>query len=82
MGVAWDMWQHWNKVLHEALDNRALIQEVEINIRITDLYNLGSQAFVLSAALMKHTLPALLQQPRAYKAHWVESATIAKAKKD
>jgi len=35
MRIAWDMWQHHNKVLHEELDNQALILEVEINICIT-----------------------------------------------
>jgi len=76
------MWQHCNKVLHEAPDNWALILEVELNLHVTELYNLGPQAFTPSAALMKHTLPALLQLPKAYKAHWVEMAHIAKAKKD
>jgi len=82
MGIAWDMWQHQNKVLHEEPDNQALILEVKINIRATKLYNLGPQAFTLSAALMKHTLPALLQLPKDYKAHWVELSHIAKARRD
>jgi len=76
------MWQHHNKILHKALDNQALILEVEINLWVTKLYNLGPQAFALSAALMKHMLPDLLQLPKAYKAHWVELAHIAKAKID
>jgi len=48
----------------------------------TLLYNLEPQAFAPSAALMKHTLPVLLQLPQAYKAHWVTMAHIAKAKRD
>jgi len=82
MGIVWDMWQHHNKVLHEAPDNWALILEVDLNLLVTDLYNLGPQAFAPSAALMKLMLPVLLRLPWAYKAHWVKTAHIAKAKRD
>jgi len=78
MGIAWDMWQHHNKVLHEALDNQVLILEVELNICVTDLYNLGPQAFAPSEALMKHILPVLLQLPKAYKACWSKWRTLQK----
>jgi len=82
MGIAWDMWQHQNKALHEEPDNRALILETGVNEQVTELYNLGAGAFLPSAALMKHTLPDLLQLPQAYKIHWIGSAKIAKDRKD
>ncbi len=40
MGIAWDMWQHWNKALHKEPNNRALILETGINEQVTELYNL------------------------------------------
>jgi len=83
MGIAWDMWQHWNKALHEEPDNRALILETGINKQVTELYNLGAGTFSPSMALMKHSLQDLLQLPLAYKIHWIIGlAKIAKAKKD
>jgi len=78
MGIAWDMWQQRNKALHDEPDNRALIVEAEVNEQVMQLYNLGEP----SAALMKHTLPNLLQLPHAYKVHWIGSVQIAKKCKD
>jgi len=78
LGIAWDMWQHRNKALHEEPDNCALILETEINKQVTEVYNLGAGAFSPSTALMKHNLPNLLQLPHAYKVHWLGMARIAK----
>jgi len=82
MGIAWDMWQHWNKALHREPNNQALILDAEINIHITELYSLGPGAFSLSMALMKHFLPELVQLPQGCKAHWIDSVQIAKECKD
>ncbi len=79
LGVAWDMWQHWNEVLHENQDNRPRILEKETNSRVTALYDLRPGAFTNSISLFKHPLPQLLLLPHAYKRHWVETAEIAKA---
>jgi len=38
IGIAWDMWQHQNKALHEELDNRALILEAEVNVLVKLLF--------------------------------------------
>jgi len=62
--------------------HQALILETGINEQVIELYNLGASAFSPSTALMKHSLPDLLQLPLAYKIHWIISAKIAKAKKD
>jgi len=80
LGIAWDMWQHRNKALHDKPDNWAQILETEINERVTKVYNLGAGAFSPSTALMKHALPNLLQLPHAYKVHWLGSARITKEK--
>jgi len=82
MGIAWNMWQHRNKALHKEPDNCTLIVEAEVNEQVTQLYNLGAGSFSPSAALMKHTLPNLLQLPHAYKRHWIRLAQIAKQHKD
>jgi len=36
--MAWDMWQHQNKVLHENQDNRPRILEMETNQQVTELF--------------------------------------------
>jgi len=81
-GIAWDMWQHRNKALHEEPDNYKLILETEINEQVTKVYNLGAGASSPSATLMKHALPKLFQLPNAYKVHWLGSVRIAKERKD
>ncbi len=80
MEIAWDMWQHWNKALHEEPENRELILEQAINHQVTKTYQLSPGAFITGATLMKRPLPDLLQLPLAYKQHWLESAKIAKAR--
>jgi len=82
LGVAWDMWQHQNKALHENQENRPHILETETNSWVTELYNLGPSAFTNSISLFKHSLSELLLLPHAYKKHWVETAAIAKAHQD
>jgi len=82
MGIAWDTWHYWNKALHEEPDKQALILEAEVNGQVAELYNLGAGAFLPSMALIKHTLPELLQLPQTYKIHGIGSAKIAKDHKD
>jgi len=82
MGIAWDMWQHHNEVLHEDAGNRHLILEVELNQQVTLLYELGHSTFA-NKTILKHLLPELLQLPQAYKQNWLETATtIAKQQQD
>jgi len=80
--VAWDMWQHWNEVLHENQDNQPRILETETNQQVSELYALGPSVFDYGNTLLKHPLPELLQLPHAYKKHWVKTATLAKAHQD
>ncbi len=82
MNTAWDMWHHRNQALHEETDNRALILEQEINNKVTKMYQLGPGAFITGAILLKHPLPNLLQLPHGYKKHWLDSAKIARTRKD
>jgi len=62
--------------------NWSQILEAEVNQNVMELYDLGPGAFANSAAMFKHPLAKLLQLPQAYKNHWVETAQIAKARKD
>jgi len=82
LGVAWDMWQQWNKALHEKQDNRPRILEVETNTMVTALYKLGPSAFANSNSLFKHPLSHLLSLLQAYKKHCVETTAIGKARQD
>jgi len=43
--MAWDMWQHQNKVLHNSPENQAAILDAEIIQELQELYNLGPQVF-------------------------------------
>jgi len=66
--MAWDMWQHWNKALHETDDNCHTILEVKVNRQIAILYARGPNAFGNSTtALLKCSEPDLIQLPLAYK---------------
>jgi len=82
MNTVWDMWQHRNRALHDEPDNRALLLEQAINNKVMKTYHLGPGVFITGATLMKHSLPDLLQLLLAYKVHWLESAKIARTKKD
>jgi len=82
LGVMWDMWQHWNNMLHKNLENQIRILETETNMKVTKLYTLGPSAFTIGNTLLKHPLSELLQLPHAYKKHWVETATRAKEWQD
>ena len=67
MEIAWDMWQHQNKALHEEPENRELILEQAISHQVTKTYQLGPGAFISGATLMKRTQLDLLQLLLAYK---------------
>jgi len=81
MGIAWDMWQHHNEALHEDAGNQHLILEMELNQKVTLVYELGQSAFA-NKTILKHLLPTLLQLLQAYKQHWLATATIAKQRQD
>jgi len=82
LGIAWDMWQHWNEALHENLDNRPQILETETSNTVTVLYELRPNAFANGNSLFKHPLTELLQLSHTYKKHWVETAANAKVHQD
>jgi len=79
--MAWDMWQHRNKVLHKSEENRNKILEAEVNSQIKDLYTKGPRAFgSQSQTVMKQTESALIQLPLAYKKQWVATVQITHSK--
>jgi len=57
LGIAWDMWQHCNEVLHKNQENRPQILEMETNSKVIALFDLGPSAFTNSNSLFKHPLP-------------------------
>jgi len=80
MMTAWDMWQHWNKVLHESEVNRQEIIEDAINQQISQVYEQGCDHLPPAVwPLMKRSLPQLLHLPAPYKRQWM--ATIGAVRK-
>jgi len=76
MTMAWDMWQHWNKALHELEVNRQEIVEANINWEICQTYAQGSSPLPRAARpLMRQPLAQVLTLPATYKCQWM--ATVA-----
>jgi len=77
MMMAWDMWNHRNKALHEEEANKQAILEDAVNHKIHE------QGRVLlpfnTRSLMKRPLSRLLQFPENYKCQWIVSVAAAKA---
>jgi len=76
--VAWDMWEQWNKVLHNSDTNRELILETTVNDQIRQIYAIGlGQLAHRDFGLMKNSVDQQLQLPLQAKRLWVESITVA-----
>ncbi len=57
MTMAWDMWNHRNKALHEQEENQPEILEAAVNQQIQEVYEQGRQQLPLDAhALMNRSL--------------------------
>jgi len=41
--VSWDMWEHWNGILHSSTQTQEEILDSQINEQLTALYNHGVQ---------------------------------------
>jgi len=60
--VAWDMWEHQNKALHNSMNNHKLILEKDLNDKIKQIYAIGpGQLAQADIGLMKHPLEHQLQ---------------------
>jgi len=72
MMTTWDMWQHWNKALHESEVNWQEIIEDTINQQISQAYAQECDHLPREAQpLMKWSLKQLLQLPAPYKQQWM-----------
>jgi len=72
MMMAWDMWQHWNKALHESKVNWQEIIEDAVNQQISHVYKQGHNHLLREAwLLMKKSLQHLLHLPAPYKRQWM-----------
>jgi len=71
--VSWDMWAHWNGILHNAE-----ILEEKVNNTIVDLYALGTQALPRDAMKLMHkSQEHMLWLPLKVKQQWIESVQVA-----
>jgi len=72
MTMAWDMWQHCNKALHESDENKQAIVEADINQQIRQAYEQDSPTLPPAAKpLMWWPLAKILQFPATYKCQWM-----------
>jgi hypothetical protein len=71
--IAWDMWDHRNKVLHESDTNEALLGITAINSHITDMYRAGTHPLMTpdEKILFHPPLESLLRLRPTSKQAWV-----------
>jgi len=80
--IAWDMWAHRNRVLHNSESYRDDILDSKINNQIRALYDGGLQMVPRDAFSMFRTpLKVLLSKPLGYKEQWVASVQAAMRRK-
>jgi len=76
--MAWDMWDQWNKALHESTLNQELILEKDANNQIRQIYAVGPcQLARADLGLMWHPVEHQLQLPLNMKQQWVASIDVA-----
>jgi len=79
MMMAWDMWNHRNKALHEEKANKQAILE-DAHQKIQLAYKQGLELLPTNArSLMKCPLSRLLLFPKNYKCQWIATVEAAKA---
>jgi hypothetical protein len=78
-GIAWDLWEHRNGILHDK-QNVVSINELRcLNRRVTDTYT-NLQSSLLPAHdrhLFSIKLPRYLKKDKVYKEVWLRNAMIA-----
>jgi len=81
MMMAWDMWEHQNKSLHEVEENKQIILKVELNQQIQEVYRQGlSYLPHNSYNLLKRSQAHILWFSAPYKQQWLASVKAAKAR--
>jgi len=81
MMMAWDMWEHQNKALHEVEENRQIILEAELNQHIREVYGQGLRHLPHNSYnILKCSQARILQFSAPYKQQWLASVEAAKAR--
>ncbi len=74
--IAWDLWEHRNRILHKTLNVVTTTELHRLNRRVTDTYT--TLRSVLLPAHDRHlisgTLPRLLKKDLVYKEVWLRNA--------
>jgi len=77
--MAWDMWHHRNKALHEEEASMQIILEDTVNQKIQWAYKQGHEGLPSKArTLWNHPLDRLLQFPEYYKRQWIATVEAAR----
>jgi len=76
--MAWDMWEQWNKALHNSDTNCKLILQKDVNDQIRQIYEVGlGQLARANFSLMRHSADQQIQLPLHTKRQWLESIDVA-----
>jgi len=80
--IAWDMWDHWNSILHNADRPHANILDSEINDQVWQLFGYSLQALPWDAfSFFQQPVEEILRHSRLYKEEWVASVQAAMKQK-
>jgi len=76
--VSWDIWVHWNGILHNSPMVQLQILEKGVNDKIIQLCESGSQLLPWTVlALMQKPQESILQLPMTVKQKWIELVEVA-----
>lgn len=78
-GIAWDLWEHCNGILHDSQNAVSERELWQLNKEVTDVFNL-LQARMLpihDRHLLSLKLSRLLKKDKVYKEVWIHNAMFA-----
>jgi len=77
-GVAWDMWEHRNDILHNTLTPAKLRRIEDMNTRIQDQFELGRDGLLPRNLHWLQAPEKVIRYDFELKAQWLESITLAR----
>jgi hypothetical protein len=78
-GVAWDMWEHRNGILHDTVTPAKLRKIIAVNTKIQEEFDMGTIGLLpRDIHWVSQPITTVLRYDLQVKAQWLESVTLAR----